>query len=194
MIGVPRPAVAAMAPDPEAMLCRTLPRSEALRLLISYVQSTDRLRLDSPGAGQAFATHLQDLMALVIGANRDGEELARGRGLRAARLAAIKADIGRSLGRSDLSINAFAQRHGVTPRYIQKLFESDDMTFTEYVIERRLFEARRLLTDPEFLDHGIGDIDIKAGFGDLSYFTRSFRRRFGTTPTDAREQARNDRS
>ena len=70
----------------------TLPRSEALRLLISYVQSTDRLRLDSPGAGQAFAT--------------------------------------------------------------------------------------RLLTDPEFLDHGIGGIAIKAGFGDLSYFTRSFRRVF----------------
>jgi AraC-like DNA-binding protein len=192
MIGVPRPAVAAMAPDREAMLCRTLQRSEALRLQISYVQSTDRLRLDSPGAGQAFATHLQDLMALVIGANRDGEELARGRGLRAARLAAIKADIGRSLGRSDLSINALAQRHGVTPRYIQKLFESDDTTFTEYVIERRLLEARRLLTDPEFLDHGIGDIAIKAGFGDLSYFTRSFRRRFGTTPTDTREQARRD--
>jgi AraC-binding-like domain len=120
MIGVSRQAVAAMAPDPEAMLCRTLPRSEALRLLISYVQSTDRLRLDSPGAGQAFATHLQDLMALVIGANGDAEELARGRGLRAARLAAIKADIGRSLSRSDLSINALAQRHGVTPRYISK--------------------------------------------------------------------------
>jgi AraC-like DNA-binding protein len=192
MISAPRQAVAAMAGNAEAALCRTLPPSEALRLLLSYVQSTDRLSLETPGVGQAFATHLQDLMALVIGATRDGEELARGRGLRAARLAAIKVDIGRSLGTSDLSIGALALRHGVTPRYIQKLFESDGTTFTEHVIEQRLLEARRLLSDPEFADHSIGDIALRAGFGDLPYFTRSFRRRFGMTPSDAREQARRD--
>jgi AraC-like DNA-binding protein len=192
IISARRQAVAAMAGNPEAMLCRTLPPSQALRLLLSYVQSTDRLSLDSPGVGQAFATHLQDLIALVIGATRDGEELARGRGLRAARLAAIKVDIGRLLGTSDLSIGALAVRHGVTPRYIQKLFESDGTTFTEHVIEQRLLEARRLLSDLEFADHGIGDIALRAGFGDLPYFTRSFRRRFGMTPSDAREQARRD--
>jgi AraC-like DNA-binding protein len=191
-ISVPRQTILPVVSDPEALACRPLPRSEVLRLLISYVQSTDSLGLDSPGLGQAFATHLQDLMALAIGATSDGEEVARGRGLRAARLAAIKLDIGRSLGRNDLSIGALALRHGVTTRYIQKLFESDGATFTEYVIERRLLEARRMLTDPRFAGHGIGDIALKAGFGDLPYFTRSFRRRFGMTPSDAREQARRE--
>jgi AraC-like DNA-binding protein len=189
MIGVPRQTVAAMVGDPEAMLCRTLPSSETLRLITSYVQSTDRLSFEAPGVAQAFATHLQDLMALAIGATRDGEELARGRGLRAARLAAIKVEIGRSLGRGDLSIRGLALRNGVTPRYIQKLFESDGTTFTEYLIEQRLLEARRLLSDPEFAGYGIGDIALRAGFGDLPHFTRSFRRRFGMTPSDAREQA-----
>src|SRR5262249_357266 len=102
--------------------------------------------------------------------------------------------IGRSLGRSDLSIGALALRHGVTPRYIQKLFEGDGTTFTEYVIEQRLLEARRLLTDPHFADHGIGDIPLRAGFAALPSFTRPVRRRFGMTPTDAREQARRDQS
>jgi AraC-like DNA-binding protein len=189
---VPRQTIATMVRDPEDMICRPLPRSEVLRLLISYVQSTDGLSLETPGLGQAFATHVQDLMALAIGATSDGEELARGRGLRAARLVAIKLDISRSLGRNDLSIGALALRHGVTPRYIQKLFESEGATFTEYVIERRLLEAMRMLTDPQFAGHSIGDIALKAGFGDLPYFTRSFRRRFGTTPSDAREQARRD--
>jgi AraC-like DNA-binding protein len=189
---VPRQTIATMVRDPEDMICRPLPRAEVLRLLISYAQSTDKLDLESPGLGRAFATHVQDLMALAIGATRDGEEIARGRGLRAARLAAIKIDIGRSLGRNDLSIGALALRHGVTPRYIQKLFETEGATFTEYVIERRLLEARRMLTDPRFAGHSIGDIALKAGFGDLPYFTRSFRRRFGMTPSDAREQARRD--
>jgi AraC-like DNA-binding protein len=191
-ISVPRQAILPVVSDPEALACRPLPRSEVLRLLISYVQSADNLSLDSPGLGQAFATHLQDLMVLAIGATSDGEEVARGRGLRAARLAAIKLDIGRSLGRNDLSVGALAQRHGVTTRYIQKLFESEGATFTEYVIERRLLEARRMLTDPRFSGHSIGDVALKAGFGDLPYFTRSFRRRFGMTPSDAREQARRE--
>jgi AraC-like DNA-binding protein len=190
VISAPRKTIAEVVGDPEAALCRLLPRSQVLRLLISYAQSIDGLSLESPGLGQAFATHLQDLTALAIGATRDGEELARGRGLRAARLAAIKLDIGRSLGRNDLSIAALALRHGVTPRHIQKLFESEGTTFTEHVIERRLLEARRMLTDPQFAGYGIGDIALKAGFGDLPYFTRSFRRRFGMTPSDAREQAR----
>ena len=192
VIGIPRQTVAALVKDPEAVLCHQLARTEALRLLVSYLQSTDKLSLESPGLGQAFATHVQDLMALAIGATRDGGEMARGRGLRAARLAAIKLDIGRSLGRHDLSIGALALRHGVTPRYIQKLFESEGATFTEYVIERRLLEAMRMLTDPRFAGHGIGDIALKAGFGDLPYFTRSFRRRFGMTPSDVREQARRE--
>jgi AraC-like DNA-binding protein len=131
-------------------------------------------------------------MVLAMGATRDGEEMARGRGLRAARLAAIKLDIGRSLGRNDLSIGALALRHGVTTRYIQKLFESEGTTFTEYVIERRLLDAKRMLADPRFADQNIGDIALKAGFGDLPHFTRSFRRRCGMTPSDAREQARRD--
>jgi AraC-like DNA-binding protein len=63
---------------------------------------------------------------------------------------------------------------------------------TEYVIEQRLLEARRLLSDPEFAGHGIGDIALRAGFGNLPYFTRSFRRRFGMTPSDASEQAGRD--
>ncbi|MGO8911753.1 MAG: helix-turn-helix transcriptional regulator [Bradyrhizobium sp.] len=158
-------------------------------MLISYLQSTAPLSLKSSGLGLAFATHLQDLMALAIGASRDGADVARGRGLRAARLAAIKLDIGRSHGRNDLSITALALRHAVTPRYIQKLFETEGTTFTGYVIEQRLLEASRMLADPQFADHNIGEVALRAGFGDLPYFTRSFRRRFGMTPSDAREQA-----
>jgi AraC-like DNA-binding protein len=193
VISAPHKTIAEVVGDPEATLCRPVPRAEVLRLLISYVQSADGLSLESPGLGQAFATHVQDLIALAIGATRDGAEVARGRGLRAARLAAIKLEIGRSLGRSNLSIAALALRYGVTPRYIQKLFASEGTTFTEHVIERRLLEARGMLGDPRLADRTIGDIALKVGFGDLPYFTRSFRRRFGMTPSDVREQARRDR-
>jgi len=41
------------------------------------------------------------------------------------------------------------------------------------------------------LDQAIGAIALRVGFGDLSYFNRTFRRRYGMTPSDARAQARN---
>ena len=39
----------------------------------------------------------------------------------------------------------------------------------------------------------IGAIAFDAGFADLSHFNRSFRRRFGGTPSEVRAQAQDDR-
>jgi AraC-like DNA-binding protein len=37
-----------------------------------------------------------------------------------------------------------------------------------------------------FAERSIGALAFEAGFGDLSYFHRIFRRRFGTSPSDVR--------
>ena len=168
------------------------PQSRALRLLAGYV---DLLRRQGPTAdplmaGQV-ANHLTDLVALALGATGDAAEIAHGRGLRAARLSAIKADIVANLANPDLSIAAVAARHGVTPRYVGMLFESEGSSFTDFVLEQRLYRAHRTIADPRHADRMISAIAFAAGFGDLSYFNRTFRRRFGMTPSDLRARARN---
>jgi AraC-like DNA-binding protein len=35
----------------------------------------------------------------------------------------------------------------------------------------------------------VSSIALDAGFGDISYFNRAFRRRYGATPSDVRAQA-----
>jgi AraC-like DNA-binding protein len=168
------------------------PDSRALRLLAGYV---DLLRRQGPAAdplmGAQVANHLTDLVALACGASGDGAEIARGRGLRVARLSAIKADIVANLASPDLAITAVAARHGVTPRYVGMLFESEGSSFTDFVLEQRLYRAHRMIADPRHADRMISAIAFAAGFGDLSYFNRTFRRRFGMTPRDVRAQARN---
>ena len=89
----------------------------------------------------------------------------------------------------ELTVSAVALRHGVTPRYIQKLFEDDGVTFSEYVLGRRLAEAHRSLADPHLANRSISTIAFNTGFSDLSYFNRTYRRRFGATPTETRVQA-----
>ena len=43
--------------------------------------------------------------------------------------------------------------------------------------------------DPRLGTQPIGAIALDVGFGDLSYFNRTFRRRFGQTPSDVRAAA-----
>jgi transcriptional regulator GlxA family with amidase domain len=135
-------------------------------------------------------SHLYDLMAVTIGATRDAAEMAQGGGLRAARLHAVKRDIAANLDQSDLSVAALARRHGCTPRYIQRLFESEDTSFTDHVLVQRLACAHGLLTDPRHASEKISTIALDAGFGDVSYFNRAFRQRYGDTPSAIRTLAR----
>jgi AraC-like DNA-binding protein len=45
------------------------------------------------------------------------------------------------------------------------------------------------LRDPRLADRKVSEIAMEAGFSDLSHFNRSFRRRFGETPSFARAMA-----
>ncbi len=185
---VPMKPLAALVPDLEGTMPTRIPRSgDALRLLVSYLGAlADATTLASPELCRTVVTHVHDLIALAIGAGRDGTELASGRGLRAARLRATKADILENLASHQLSATAVAKRQGITPRYIHMLFEAEGTTFSQFVVGRRLTLARRLLADPRHDAKTITEVALEAGFGDLSYFNRVFRRHFGMTPSDAR--------
>jgi AraC-like DNA-binding protein len=134
-----------------------------------------------------FTHHVSDLLALTLGATRDAAEVAKGRGVRAARAHAIKAAVLKNLARADLSVDAIANAHGIKRRQVQRVFELDGTTFTEFVLRERLALAHRLLSAPGYAERSISAIALEAGFGDLSYFNRSFRRRYGATPSAVRE-------
>jgi AraC-like DNA-binding protein len=103
-----------------------------------------------------------------------------------ARLRAIKADIVANLNDPKLSLGAIAMRQRVSPRYVRMLFEAEGSSFTEFVLRERSARAYRMLTDRRFANHTISAIAFEAGFGDLSYFNRCFRQRFGDTPRGVR--------
>ena len=130
--------------------------------------------------------HLVDLIALALEPRSDVSELLQDRGQAQTRLALMKADIIASLNRGDLNIGSIASRYGVSPRQAQRLFEQNGSTFTEFLLEQRLLLACKLLLDPANDHRKISDIAHSAGFSDLSYFNRVFRRRFGVTPSDRR--------
>jgi AraC-like DNA-binding protein len=164
--------------------------SQAMRLLVGYVRMLDAEEtIDDPETRHLVTTHVQDLAALTLGGISDGRALAEQRGVRAGRLAAVKADIAANLASPGLSVASVATRQDLSPRYIHMLFEAEGVTFSEYVVARRLAHAKKLLVDPRFAGRMIGAIALEVGFGDLSYFNRTFRRHFGMTPSEMREAA-----
>ena len=101
-------------------------------------------------------------------------------------MASIKADVEASLNQSTLSLERLAATHGVTARYFQKLFEAEGRTFSDYLLERRLERAYQMLRCNPAHHRSVSSIAFDVGFGDLSYFNRTFKRRFGATPREIR--------
>jgi len=122
---------------------------------------------------------------LAIGAGRRTV-----RGLRAARLRTIKEDVVANLGAGDLSVEATARRHRMSTRHLHRLFESEGVTYSEFVLARRLACAYRMLTDPQHAAWTVKAITFEAGFANRNYFNRVFCARYGLSPSDVRELAR----
>jgi AraC-like DNA-binding protein len=167
----------------------------ALRLLTSYLAILrDSLETASADVERAAVDHIYDLVALLAAPDRNSGELMDGRSVRAARLEAIKRYVIENLGRHDLAVAQAAAAQGVSPRYVQMLFEAEGTTFSAFVLKARLASALRALNDPRSLNRPIGSIVFDAGFGDLSYFNRVFKRTYGQTPSDLRNTARKESS
>jgi len=191
VVRCPRPQIASRLAGQDCFMRGIAQGSPALGLLTDYAKvACAKQTLADIVLQQRVVSHLYDLMAVTMGATRDAMHVAQGGGLHAARLHALKQDITTQLGAPGLSIAALASRHGCTERFIQRLFESEGTTFTEYVLTQRLAQARQMLSDPRRDDAKISAIAYECGFSDVSYFNRVFRRAFDVTPSDMRAEGR----
>jgi AraC-like DNA-binding protein len=165
-------------------------QSDVLDLLLGYARLLHtRQEPHSDEIGRLAAGHIRDLMAAMIGSEPDGDPPVYERGgVRAARLRAIKADIRGHLCEPALSIDRIATRHGISPRYIRKLFQEEQTTFSDFVLFLRLERSRQLLRGSGQAVATITSIAHACGFNDLSYFNRTFRRTYGMTPTEFRNK------
>lgn len=171
------------------VLLRPIPRDlPPLQLLVTYGAYLLMRSPLSAAEAELAQTHFEQLLPLVA-AHLDGPPATGG----SLRLDRIKDDIERRLGQPDLSAAGIAALHGVTPRYVQRLFQEDGTTFSRFVLDRRLAAARRLIERPEEAQT-ISAVAYAVGFGDLSYFNRAFRRRYGVTPSAITSERRRSAS
>jgi AraC-like DNA-binding protein len=183
---LPRRLLLQVAPSAETQLARTLGHDRARgRMIDRYAALCSEVggELDSLGQRTA-AQHLADLVGHFIGTGAERTNLIEQRDDSIARLELMKADVLRHLDKGHLTIDTLARANGLSSRQAQRLFALSGTTFTEFVLEQRLLLSRQLLLADPARQRKISDIAFSAGFNDLSYFHRAFKKRFGVTPAD----------
>jgi AraC-like DNA-binding protein len=183
---VPRRVLRELVAHVDDILATPLdPRLPAMRFLKRYLQivSDPDDSGHDPSLIAQVDTTVVDLLALALGAGRDATEIARMRGVRAARAEAILAEIRAGFADPAFSARSVAKKLAVSPRYVQGLLQASGWSFTERVLELRLQKARTMLLMVPHHGLRISEVACACGFNEVSYFNRCFRRRFGDAPS-----------
>jgi len=186
-----RAPLEALVPDIGDCSGHVIRRSnDALRLFMAYVKDLD----DSQDLGSAelrklVVAHIFDLLAVALRLSREGTHAKSRAGLSGVRMRAVKKFIVGNLDSQNLTVAGVAAANGLSSRQVQRLFEAERTTFSEFIVLTRLQSAHAALTDPGQLQRSVSDIALASGFNDVSYFNRAFRRHYGASPSLVRQSA-----
>lgn len=109
-----------------------------------------------------------------------GEEPTELPGAERVMLLRVRQFIHWHLADPNLTPAVIARAHGISVRYLHRLFEEEGTTVGRWIRRLRLQECRKELTDATSL----GSVAHRWGFSGTSHFGRAFRREYGTSPTD----------
>ncbi len=93
--------------------------------------------------------------------------------------------------RDDISLTYVAKEIGLSASYLSRLFRQEiGKTFSEYLVEVRLSNAKQLLLAT---DKTVMQIAGEVGFGNGAYLSACFKKRTGISPLQFRKMKDNDR-
>jgi AraC-like DNA-binding protein len=186
-VSVPRAVLAQSARALNGRLRQTMQVSPQWRMFIRYAQSLDAEAEGlAPHERAQCCAHLHELVQLALNADDTARHEAKGRGVRAARLRALKAGIDAHASEPGLSLAVIAAAAGISERYARALFAEDQTTFRDCLTRKRMQILRRMLADPEQDKRPISDLVMAVGFGDLSWFNKCYRQIYNETPSESR--------
>lgn len=85
----------------------------------------------------------------------------------------------------DISLDDVSREVNISPYYFSKLFkETTGENFIEYLTNLRMDKAKELL---ETTECSMKEICVRTGYSDPNYFSRSFKKNVGVTPTVYKE-------
>ena len=100
----------------------------------------------------------------------------------------IKRFIANQLSDTELNSEVISRAVGLSPRYINNLFNEDNTSLMRYLTKQRLSRSRHYLATPLYNYLSITEVAMKSGFSNMAHFSRIFRQAYGLSPSDYRLQ------
>lgn len=129
------------------------------------------------------AVHLLSVLVMELLAADTTDRDADASGTGGAMLNRIHAHIEEHLMDPDLSPESIARAHHISVRYLQKLFQNDGSTVSQWVRHRRL-EFCRLELGRSHRRITMAAMAHRWGFNSPSHFSRTFRGAYGMSPSE----------
>ena len=153
-------------------------------LLRSVADTIDELNTDRI---RPVELSLPEFLLTALMENAPAKSMGGTAGARAKLLDRVFQTIEMHLSDPDLNIQQVATEHGISVRYLQKLFESVGESFGHYLKFRRLERCRMDLISPLHAQKSISEILFQWGFNDSASFSRAFREQYGVSPREYRK-------
>ncbi|MFC9787085.1 helix-turn-helix domain-containing protein [Rhodococcus sp. NPDC127528] len=185
---LPHALLASRSVDSRALVGATVaasPLCEALAAVLAQFAATDLCR---PGAVETTLLEhaIVDLCLAVIRQATDRSQVHDESGAR--NRARAREFVDSHFTDPALTVADVAASINVSPRYLQKLFESEEHSVYDLIRRRRVRWGIELLTDPVHADLTISQVAIRSGFVGLSQFSRAVRDLTGSSPRSIRRQ------
>jgi AraC family transcriptional regulator len=136
--------------------------------------------------GRIYAESLAEALAircLRFGGAAPEEGAIKTSALPTGKLSRVKELIETSLDQ-DLTLESLAKESGYSRAHFLRMFrEATGMTPHQYVIQRRILNAEKLLAKD---DISLANIAVACGFSSQAHFTLAFRKQLGVTPAEYR--------
>jgi AraC-like DNA-binding protein len=189
---LPRAALEPHLADLDDLHGRILRKSEPLNaMLVGHLRT---LFAEAPGLRAADGRMAANGTAALIAAFANASE--RGRSLIAqsnSRMTfySFRRFIETNFQHFDLGPDLMCRQLGVSRSALYRAFESIGGV-TQYILQRRLAGAYRLIIDPAHAHQRVGVLAARCGFSNVTVFNRAFRHAYGMPPTELRDAVRRD--
>ncbi|WPG41241.1 helix-turn-helix domain-containing protein [Variovorax sp. EBFNA2] len=164
-------------------------RTGAGRLLVAMAQAL-RGEIDTLEPASAYAV-ASGFVNLVVAGLQSLPACAHTElsSMSAYHIARIKHRINERLRDPELTLESIASQLEMSTSHLHRLFKTEPLSPAQYVWNERLEGCSRELLDERRKKIPVAQIAYGWGFSDAAHFSRTFRDRFGCTPTDWRRNA-----
>ncbi len=87
-----------------------------------------------------------------------------------------------------LSVQSMAAALGMSVSSLYRVFDGQDQTLSDWIWTQRLDRCRRDLSNPAMKSLSVTQIGFSWGFSASSHFSHAFRRAYGQSPREFRQQ------